>query len=367
MRTARARRASSLSGDLTRSERVLGPQMAAIFEDYYDVSQRGNFEGSNILNVVKTAEEVAARFELGRSDVEQSLAIARQALFAEREKRIKPARDEKILTEWNGLMIHALAECGSVLGRDDALEAATRAADFILANMSQPDGRLFRSYKDGRARLNAYLEDYAAFIRALIALYEATFELRWLAEASRLTSIMFEQFHDAERGGFFQTGVDHEQLVTRRKDFIDNAIPSGNSVAAEALLRLAVLVDRHEYRDEAARILLTMKEAMGRQPTGFGRMLGVLDAYLAPSQEIAIVGDPADEATQALLRQVRKRYLPHTVLAFKRPDEKSDLPLLADRSLVDGKPAAYVCENYACRLPVNTPEELAALLGESGS
>jgi uncharacterized protein YyaL (SSP411 family) len=232
--------------------------------------------------------------------------------------------------------------------------------------MSQTDGRLFRSHKDGRARFNAYLEDYAAFVRALIALYEATFELRWLGEASRLTGIMFEQFHDAERGGFYQTGVDHEQLVVRRKDFIDNAIPSGNSMAAELLLRLAVLVDRHDYRDEASRIFLLMKDAMGQQPTGFGRMLGGLDTLLSRSQEIAIVGDPDEEATQVLLRQVRKRHLPHTVVALKRPDEKSDLPLLANRTLVDGKPAAYVCENFACKLPVNTPEELSALLsGES--
>ncbi len=341
---------------------VLGPQMAAVFEDYYDVSERGNFEGSNILNIVKTPQDVAERFDLSRTDVEQSLSISRLALFAEREKRIKPERDEKILTEWNGLMIHALADCGSVLEREDALDAARAAADFVLTNMSQGDGRLFRSHKDGRARFNAYLEDYAAFIRALIALYEATFELRWLGEASRLTGIMFEQFHDAERGGFYQTGVDHEQLVVRRKDFVDNAIPSGNSMAAEALLRLSVLVDRHEYRDEASRILLLMKDALGQQPTGFGRLLGALDTLLAPSQEIAIVGDPDDEATQALLRQARKRYLPHTVVALKRPDEKSDLPLLADRTLVDGKPAAYVCENFACKLPVNTPEELSALL-----
>ena len=341
---------------------ILGPKMAAVFEDYYDVSARGNFEGSNILNIVKTPEDVAERFNLSRTDVEQSLSISRLALFAEREKRIKPAHDEKILTEWNGLIIHALADCGVVLERKDALDAACSAADFILTYMSQPDGRLFRSYKDGRARFNAYLEDYAAFIRGLIALYEATFELRWLGEASRLTGIMFDQFHDAVRGGFYQTGTDHEQLVVRRKDFIDNAIPSGNSMAAEALLRLSVLVNHHEYREEAARILLLMKEAMGKQPTGFGRLLSVLDTLLAPSQEVAIVGDPDDEATQLLLRQVRKRYLPHTVLALKRPDEKSDLPLLADRWLVNGKPAAYVCENFACKLPVNTPDELSALL-----
>ncbi|MCB0147849.1 MAG: thioredoxin domain-containing protein, partial [Caldilineaceae bacterium] len=179
----------------------------------------------------------------------------------------------------------------------------------------QPDGRLFRSYKDGQARFNAYLEDYAAFIRGLIALYEATFDLRWLGEATRLAQLMFAQFHDAG-GGFFQTGIDHEELVARRKDFVDNAIPSGNSLAAEGLLRLAVLLDKAEYRSEAGRILLMMKDAMARQPTGFGRLLGVLDAYLAPSQEIAVVGDPEAFATRALLAEARRPFLPHAVLAF---------------------------------------------------
>jgi uncharacterized protein len=249
-----------------------------------------------------------------------------------------------------------------VLGRSDALEAARKAADFILQQMSQADGRLLRSYKDGRARLNAYLEDYAALIRGLLALYEADFDLRWLGEATRLAQIMFVQFHDAQHGGFFQTGVDHEMLVARRKDVVDNAIPSGNSLAAEVLLRLAVFLDKDSYRREAGRIVLMLKDAMAGQPTGFGRMLGVLDAYLAPSQEVAIAGDPADAATQALVAVVHGRYLPHTVVALKRPEAESMLPLLQGRTLVDGRPAAYVCENYACRLPVTTPEALGRLL-----
>jgi uncharacterized protein len=343
-------------------ESLLDPHTAAIFETYYGVSDRGNFEGKNILSVVRTPENVAERFRTGMEEVERQLAGGRAALFAAREQRIKPGRDEKILAEWNGLMIHALAECGAVLGRTDALAAAEKAADFVLKQMSQEDGRLFRSYKDGRARFNAYLEDYASLIRALIALYEATFDLRWLAEATQLTLVMFDQFHDAENGGFFQTGIDHEALVARRKDVIDNAIPSGNALAAEALLRLAVFLDKPAYRREAARILVMMKDAMARQPTGFGRLLGVLDAFLAPSQEVAIAGDPADPATQALVAEVRRRYLPHTVVALARPGEESMLPLLQGRDLVKGQPAAYVCENYACKLPVTEPEALAKLL-----
>jgi uncharacterized protein YyaL (SSP411 family) len=228
--------------------------------------------------------------------------------------------------------------------------------------MSQPDGKLYRTSKDGRAHLNAYLEDYAAFVRGLIALYEATFDLRWLAEASRLTQVMFVQFHDAEGGGFFQTGVDHEQLVVRRKDYIDNAVPSGNSLAAESLLRLAVLVGNDDYRREAARIVLPMQAGMARQPTGFGRLLSVANSLLAPSREVAIAGEPDDPATQALLAVVRSQFLPDVVVALKRPGEESMLPLLQGREPVEGRAAAYVCERYACRLPVTSGEELAEQL-----
>jgi len=345
---------------------VLDPHAAAIFETYYGVSPHGNFEGHNILAITRAVTSVAERFRTTPAVVERVLAEGRRQLFAARAARIKPGRDEKILTEWNGLMIHALAECGAHLGRPDALEAATKAADLILTHLSQPDGKLFRSYKDGQARLNAYLEDYAAFIRGLIALYESTFDLRWLGEASRLTQLMFAQFHDAVNGGFFQTGIDHEQLVVRRKDFVDNAIPSGNSMAAEALLRLSVLVGNADYRAEAMRILLMMQGVMSRQPTGFGRLLCALDAVLAPSQEVAIVGDPADGATQALLAQVRRPYLPHTVVALQAPGGATLLPLLEGRGLVNGQAAAYVCEHYRCQLPVTEPAALAALLAPAG-
>ncbi|MCB9149761.1 MAG: thioredoxin domain-containing protein [Caldilineaceae bacterium] len=355
-------------------ETLLGAENARLFNAHFGVSPRGNFEGHNILNINMTLADVARRFGKTEQAVAAVIAEGKHALFAARELRIKPARDEKVLTEWNGLMIHALADCGAVLGRADVLDAARKAANFVLDKMSQPDGKLYRSWTPpqlspqekgrqlGGARFNAYLEDYAAFIRSLIALYEATFELRWLGEASRLTQLMLSQFGDEERGGFFQTGVDHEQLVVRRKDFIDNAIPSGNSLAAEALLRLSVLTGNQEYRQRATAILLMMKEAMAQQPTGFGRLLGVLNALLSPSQEVAIVGDPQEAATQALLDQVRQRYLPTTVLALKRPNEESMLPLLEGRTLVDGKAAAYVCENYACQLPVTTAEALGRLL-----
>ena len=343
-------------------EAVLGEEEAELLGRTYGVMPGGNFEGNTILNLKRTVAEVAQQAGAAVETVAERLAAARQRLFAVREERVKPERDDKVLTEWNGLMIHALAEVGVVLGREDALEAAKKSADFVLAEMSQENGFLFRSYKDGRARFNAYLEDYAAFARGLVALYESTFELRWLAEAVRLTKIMQSQFADEVRGGFYQTGLDHEQLVVRRKDFIDNAIPSGNSMAAELLLRLAKLTGNEEYRSEAARIILIMAAAMAQQPTGFGRMLTALDDILSPSQEVAVVGSLEDPRTLLLLEEVRRHYLPHTVLALKEPDSENPLPLLEGRGLVDGEPAAYVCENYACRLPVTGVEELRQLL-----
>ncbi len=339
-------------------EAVLGKEEADLLGRAYGVTPAGNFEGNTILNLKQTAGEIARQTGAAEEAVAERLAAARQKLFLAREKRVKPERDDKVLTEWNGLMIHALAEVGVVLGRADALEAAIKAADFVLAEMSQENGFLFRSFKDGRARFNAYLEDYAAFARGLVALYEATFSLRWLAEAARLTKIMLAQFGDEARGGFYQTGVAHEELVVRRKDFIDNAIPSGNSMAAELLLRLAKLTGNDAYRSEAARVFRIMAAAMAQQPTGFGRMLTALDDLLSPSQEVAVVGPLTDARTQRLLAEIRRHYLPHTVLALKEPEDENPLPLMEGRTLVDGQPAAYVCENYACRLPVTSVEAL---------
>ena len=339
-------------------EAVLGKEEADLLGRAYGVTPAGNFEGKTILNLKQTPGEIARQTGAEEGAVAERLAAARQKLFLAREKRVKPERDDKVLTEWNGLMIHALAEVGVVLGRADALEAASKAADFVLAEMSQENGFLFRSFKDGRARFNAYLEDYAAFARGLVALYEATFSLRWLAEAARLTKIMLAQFEDEARGGFYQTGIAHEELVVRRKDLIDNAIPSGNSMAAELLLRLAKLTGNDAYRSEAARVFRIMAAAMAQQPTGFGRMLTALDDLLSPSQEVAVVGSLTDARTQRLLEEVRRHYLPHTVLALKEPEDENPLPLMEGRTLVDGQPAAYVCENYACRLPVTSVEAL---------
>lgn len=225
--------------------------------------------------------------------------------------------------------------------------------------------RLFRTYKDGRAHLNAYLEDYAAVALGLLGLYEATFELRWLESAAALADIVVARFGDDEMGGFFQTSADHEQLIARRKDFVDSAVPSGNSLAAELLLRLGKLLDRPAYIERAAGTLRLMAGAMAQQPLAFGRMLGALDLYLNPGREIAIVGDPQAADTAALLAQIRRLYLPDTVLALREPHDAAAtdfVPLLAGRAQVGGRATVYVCRNFVCNLPVTTPDALDAQL-----
>ena len=344
---------------------VLGPD-ASLFGAAYDVTERGNFEQGNILHVVRTVVELAGQFGLPAAEVAERLAAGRRSLFAAREARVHPGRDEKILTAWNGLMLHSFAAAASILGRTDYAGVAQRNARFLLETLRQ-NGRLLRTYKDGRARLNAYLEDYAYLAQGLLALYEADFDRRWLDEAVALARVMLEQFWDGERGGFYDTSADHEALVARPKEVLDNATPSGNAVATEVLLRLAVLTGDRSWEERAVETLRGLAPLIERYPTAFGRALCALDFHLGPVQEIAIVGDPGAAGTQDLLAVVHKRYMPNKVVALARPGDATaaaGLPLLAERALLGGRATAYVCQNYVCQLPVTAPEALAAQLAE---
>jgi hypothetical protein len=367
---------------------LLGPNDGPLFSAYFDVTARGNFhEGghsTNILHAENDLEDAAEKLKVSEEQLAGVIARGREILFVARERRVHPGRDEKILAEWNGLMIHALAEAGAVLGRADYVQAAVRGAEFVLTRMarSQESGvggqepglrpssfvlRLFRTYNAGRAHLNAYLEDYAAVALGFVALYQATFELRWLEAAAALAQTILVEFRDADGAGFFQVSADHEKLVVRRKDFIDSAIPSGNSLTAELFLKLAVLLgdDAAGYLRHAEGILRLMADGMGEQPLAFGRLLCALDLYLNPGQEIAIIGDPAAGDTRALLAEVRRRYLPNSVLALAAPGDTAAaelIPLLAERGAIDGRAAAYVCRDFVCSLPVTEPEALAAQL-----
>jgi uncharacterized protein YyaL (SSP411 family) len=344
---------------------ILGPEDAALFNAYYDVTKEGNFEGKNILHVSRTLEDVASDSGVEVERLATALRDGRQKLFEARESRIKPGRDEKQLTAWNGLMLTSFAEASVILEREDYAEAARKNAGFVLDQLRR-DGLLLRTYKDGQAKLNGYLDDYAFFVDGLIALYEATGELRWLEEARALADKMIDEFWDEEEGGFFYTGKSHEELIVRSKDYFDNATPSGNNVAADVLLRLAVLTGNEDYRRRAVTIFRLLNDSIKRYPSAFGRALAALDFHLSSPKEIVIIGPRESTETQALLREVWKRYLPNKVLAQSiEADERAAaiVPLLRERRMIENRPTAYVCENYTCQQPVTTAAELEKQVG----
>jgi len=325
---------------------VLGDDAGPVV-DYYGVSDKGNFEGSSVLHLAGGAE----------SPEPPGLTEARDALLEARAQRVWPGLDDKRIASWNALAIAALAEAGAVLGRDDYLDAARSAAGFVLAELRDEDGSLLRTYKDGRAHLNAYLEDHAYLLEALLTLYEATFEQRWFEEARALAETTIARFGDPERGGFFSTSSDHEELIARRKEVGDHPIPSGNSSAALGLLRLAALSGEHGYAKEAEGVFALFGKPAIEHPDAFAHMLRALDFHLSPSREVALVGGDLDE----LAAEVRRRHRPRLVLAGG-PEGSEQPPLLLGRTTVGGRPAAYVCENFACQLPVTDSGQLAGLM-----
>lgn len=345
-------------------EEVLGAETAALFNAYYDVTPGGNFEGKNILNINASVEDAASKAGVSVKQLQEAINSGREKLFKVREERIKPGRDEKVLTAWNGLMLASFAEAAAILERTDYLSVAERNASFVL-NQLRRDGLLLRTYKDGQAKLNAYLEDYAFYADGLIALYQASGELRWLEEAKALTDKMVEEFWDEEEGGFFYTGQSHEELIVRTKDFFDNATPSGNSVAAEVLLHLSVLTGDEQYQRRAVTLFRLLGNYIKRYPSAFGRALGALDFYLSTPKEIVVIGEREREDTRALLREIWKPYLPNKVVAQTTgADERAAelVPLLRERTMIDNSATVYVCEHYTCQQPVNTPEDLAIQL-----
>jgi uncharacterized protein YyaL (SSP411 family) len=338
-----------------------------VFCDYYDITEGGNFEGHNILNIRHAPEEVAARNNIDVEKLGLIVARGRKKLFDLREARVKPARDEKILTAWNGLMLAGFAEAAAILGRPDYQEVAEQNARFLLSKLDK-DGLLLRTFKDGRAKLNGYLEDYACLIEGLISLYEATGTLEWLENATRLSETMIEQFWDEEEGGFFFTGKSHEALIVRSKDFMDNATPSGNSVAAFALQKLALLTGKETYQRHATTILRLLVDQIRRYPSAFSWALCGLDFYLSKPKEVAIVAEKADPEFMNLTRKVWETYLPNRVIALVTSDREKAaklVPLLAEREPIDGRATAFVCEAYTCQAPVQTPEELQQQLASS--
>jgi uncharacterized protein len=293
-----------------------------------------------------------------RGPAPDGLSEIRRKLYEARSGRVRPGLDDKRLTAWNALMISALAEAGAMLEREDYTQAAVRCANFVLEQMRGASGRLLRTWKDGQARLGAYLEDHAFLVEALITLYETTFEPRFYREALALADQIIERFEDSERGGFFTTASDHEQLAVRRKDLEDSPIPSGNSAAAFGLLRLALLSGEGSYERHALGVLRLLAPLAARHPTAFGHLLQAIDFYVSPVREVAIVG-PQPQVAE-LVRTLRSAYRPHMVLAAGAGSD--GVPLLEGREPVDGRAAAYVCEHFVCQRPVTSAEELIAAL-----
>jgi uncharacterized protein len=330
---------------------ILGEADADYAARYWGMDHGANFEGKSILYVA------------GEPDAERIVPI-RAKLYAARERRIHPGLDDKVLASWNGLACRALAEAGRALGRADYVAAAVKNAGFLLESM-RADGRLLRTWKAGRAKLKGYLEDYSMVTAALLEVYEATFDRRWLDEARALAANMVRLFWDERLEGFYDTGSDGEQLIVRPRNLFDNAVPCGASVAIETLFRLAVLTGEPQHEATALKALRPMGDLMAKHPSGFGRFLCALDFHLGPVTEIALVAPKAGDGLGVLEAEVFGRYLPNRVVTGMVAGDAgaaTGIPLLQGREAVGGKPTAYVCRNYACELPVTDRAALARQL-----
>ncbi len=346
-------------------EQVLGKEEADLFGAFYGVEPEGNWHDphehghaaspKNILHRPKTVAQFCALYKVNENDLRRRMKESRAKLLEVRNRRVWPARDEKMLTAWNALMIGAFAEAARVLDNPVYAERATRAADFILARMRGPDGRLLRTCSSGTApKLNAYLEDYAYLIDALVSLYEATFAPRWVEAALDLAKVMVDQFWDPEGGGFYFTGRDHEALIARNKDPVDSATPSGNSMAVTGLLRLVKLTGRADLREKAEQTLRLFGGLMTAAPAAVAQMLVALDFHLGPVKEFAVVGKLADPETRRVLRAINTGFRPNKVVALKeeaRPGAEGVVVLLSDKPAPDGV-TTYVCENFTCQAPL---------------
>jgi uncharacterized protein YyaL (SSP411 family) len=337
-------------------ETVVGERAARAIEAF-GVTPEGHLDGRSVLHLPDAVPPDEADPELEE--------LAREVLAA-RAERVRPGLDDKILSSWNSLMISALAEAGAVLDRRDYIEAARQCADFIWEDMRSPQGNLLRSWREGKAKLNAYLEDHAFLLEALLDLYQATFDVAVFERARAVAETMIDRFGDPARGGFFTTSHDHEELIARRKDVGDHPIPAGSSSAALGLLKLSGLTGEASYRRKAEEVLRLLAPATARQPAAFGHLLQALALYHSSAPELAIVWPEGDspEAARALIAEARRRYRPELVIAGG-PVKSTNPPLLRDRTPVGDQAAAYVCENFSCKAPVTDPAELGRQLDEA--
>jgi uncharacterized protein YyaL (SSP411 family) len=343
---------------------ILGEKVGRIFCRYYDVTNHGNFDEKNILHTDLPLEVIAQEFHKSPDELSTILEEARQKMFLARERRVKPFRDEKVLVSWNSLMLSAVAEAYKILGDPAYLEMGRKCASFISADLLKND-RLLSTYKDGLAKLNGYLDDYAFFIAALLDLYEATFEAVYLEQADHQAHVLLEQFWDEAGGGFYFTGKDHESLITRTKSGYDHSIPSGNAVAAMDLLRLYYLTDHNDYLTKAEQALRLFYQPLQENPFGYSGTLAALDFYLEKPREVVLVGKKESPETQHMLNRIHSLYLPNKILTFldpNRPVTGHLASMITGKSQQNGKLTVYVCHNFTCSLPVTDWEALKEML-----
>ncbi len=348
---------------------VLGERRGAWAAEWFGVTEAGTFEhGTSALWRPDSPETVARRLGVDVAELELAMAQARGELLAARARRVPPATDDKLLTAWNGLLISALATAAGVLEEPRYLAAAQGAASFLLSALRRADGRLLATYRAGRAQHLGGLDDHAFLIAALLDLYEADFDGRWLAEALALEATLAERFEDPERGGYFTTGTDHEALLARLKNPHDGALPSGNAVMALNLLRLAALTGRGPLERRARRTLDAFGALARRHPAAFGQLLMAVDYLASGPVEIVLAGEPGSAELDGLLRTVRRPFLPHKVVALAHAKaDPSAIPLLEGRASEPGRARAFVCRNYACRQPIDSPGELERELADVGA
>ncbi len=339
------------------------PRALEIAVEYFGMSAEGNFEGSNILFIPRSPAETAEVLGLTLGQLEQAVSQIKVQLYAIRSQRIPPSLDDKILTAWNGMMLASLAEAARLLGRPDYLDAARRSGEFLLKHMVGDEGRLFRSHKNGRSTLNAYLEDYANLVDALLELYQTTFEERFFAEARRLAEVALARFKSAD-GGFYDTSDDHESLIVRPRNLQDNVTPSGNAMMAKQLLRLSAYTGDSRYDEAGREVLRKLSDAMRQYPQAFAESLNAADMLIRGIDEVAFIGDLESAEGSEILATLRLPYRPNMIAAWSRQDvaRHEVIPLLSERALVDGQVTVYVCRDFACRLPVTTAEDTAAAL-----
>lgn len=353
---------------------ILGDKDADIFIRIYNVKKTGNFmdeasmeaTGQNILYLAKPLEETAKEMKIPLSELESLLETSRKKLFEAREKRVHPHKDDKILTDWNGMMIAALSKASRAFNQPRYAEAAGKAADFLLSKSRQSDGRLFHRYRDGEAGIDGYLDDYAFFTWGLLELYEATFNIKYLQTALEMNNDMIKHFQDVKNGGFFLSADDSENLLIRQREIYDGAVPSGNSVAMLNLLKIARITGNPDYEKKGVKIGKAFHKDVAKAPMAHTMLMCAVDFAVGPSYEIVLVGNPESGETGEFLEIIHKKYFPNKVVLFKSEGEPEGIVKIAgytaDQKSIDNKMTVYVCMNFSCKKPVTEPKELKELL-----